>query len=385
MIFKKSETEFPSYVHKVIYLNVLRQTPIEISIGETEGIEPLLIESCRAYYDFIMEMHSNMYEDPAAWGMKPGEYDEFLGNLKENGMKQMNPTKTKALRSRARNCVHSYLHLLLSLGRLGELKNNALYLQPEVYLGMRRFFDKSLDAKMKNLFNDIPYEVRLNGFKRVGFIISEDEHGIVIQSENHPNMLYAMSVLAKLEKHEDTFGEHNFLHCDFRQIFNGYIPRYEDVVQPLQEEQKSVIDQVHAFAMEMKLSCACTTYWKVNCHYKGKQVMCIDTDDRFEDKSRLVNTVRIRINGTNHGAAEYLDKIAGQGEDEIKYYMKHMNYCTACSTSHLGGKQPVFGRNVRLCGPPSFRIVNPVGNDLDRIRRFIELRKEMIVLEKATK
>lgn len=111
--------------------------------------------------------------------------------------------------------------------------------------------------------------------------------------------------------------------------------------------------------------------------------MCIDTDDRFEHKSGLVNTVRIRVNGTNHGSKEYINKISEQGNEFVKYFMKHMNYCTACSTSHMGWKQNVFDRNVRLCGQPSFRIIEPQEKDIGCVKKFIELRKEMITLEKG--
>jgi hypothetical protein len=91
MRFIKTKTDFPSYVHKVIYLNALRQTPIEKSLAYVEGIDSILIESCREYFSFIMDMHSDMYDDPVVWGMNPGEYDEFLGKRKEKDMRQKLP------------------------------------------------------------------------------------------------------------------------------------------------------------------------------------------------------------------------------------------------------------------------------------------------------
>ncbi|MDF2586824.1 MAG: hypothetical protein K0S41_665 [Anaerocolumna sp.] len=38
MKFIKLKNEFPSYIHKVIYLHALRQTPLEVSLKDTTGI-----------------------------------------------------------------------------------------------------------------------------------------------------------------------------------------------------------------------------------------------------------------------------------------------------------------------------------------------------------
>lgn len=385
MQFMKDKREFPTYVHKVIYLNALRQTPIERSLASTDGVDHKLVRSCQEYYNFVMDMHSDMYENPSAWGMDPGEYDEFLGNRKENGMKQKQPSKTKVLRSKARNCIQPYQHLLLSLGKIGRLVNSALILSNEEYYGIKKYYDVRLNPKLKNTFILVPYQVRLNAFQRIGLIITESDNGVTIISKRYPNMLQAMIELAKSSVDVETFGEHNFHHTDFRQIFYRYTPQYVDVVQPLIDSQRDIIDLVHALAPELGLTSDCSTYWKINYHYKGVHVMCIDTDDRFEHRSKLVNTVRIRINGAMSELQIYLDKIREQGDELVKYFMRHLSYCTACSTTHLGLKCEVFGRNVRVCGGPTFQIINPSESDIEYIRKFIELRKEMIELEKNKK
>jgi hypothetical protein len=275
------------------------------------------------------------------------------------------------------------MQLLSALGNLGERKGDSLLIPAAAYLDKKKYFDKTLEPKIKNLLNQVPYKVRMDALKRVGFIINENPDNTVIISEKYPKMLYAMSELAKAAGKVKTFGEHNFAFCDFRQIFSGYTPKYEDVMITLTVEQREVIDKVHALAKEMKLVSSCTTYWKINYHFKSVQVMCIDTDERFDYKTGQINSVRIRINGTNLGAPEYLDRIYEEGDAFVKYFMRHKNYCTGCSTSHIGWTKNVFGRNVRLCGHPSFRIVNPTEGDLDYIKKFIEFRKEMILLEKG--
>jgi hypothetical protein len=107
--------------------------------------------------------------------------------------------------------------------------------------------------------------------------------------------------------------------------------------------------------------------------------MCIDTDNRIGNKNGLINTARLKIDGTSNGSEAYLEKISKQGSKFITYFNIHMNYCTACSTSHIGWIKNIFGRNVRLCGYPHFRITSPSEKDLAYIKKFIEFRQEMIL------
>ena len=86
------------------------------------------------------------------------------------------------------------------------------------------------------------------------------------------------------------------------------------------------------------------------------------------------------MNGGN--TDHYIDNIANKGKNFIDYLRKHMNYCTACSTSHIGWQRELFGHKVRLCCEPHFRIGNPSIDDINNIIAFIQLRMKEILFEK---
>lgn len=385
MQFNKNQREFPSRVHKIITITALRQTPPGVSLAGKDSCSPDLIESCRSYQHFIINMLSDMYDHPLAWGMNAGEYDAFLCGHKENAMKHRNPAKTLELRSKTYNCVHAYMEFLKNIAAAGIPDGESLLIPPADFTNIRTKFDKTLTPKKSSLFNDVPYRTRLDALARVGFIVNENEtlHGgdAVITYKQNADIFPAMIELAKSAVNAKTFGGHNFYYTDFRQIFSNYIPGYEDVVQPLSDNQRIVTDEIHELAKAMKLRPSCTTYWKVNYQYKGKFVMCIDTDDITGERSGCVNNFRIRVGGSHD--SRYLDKIAAKGDDFVKYFMRHLSYCTACSTSHAGGGfYNIFGRRVRLCCGPAFRILNAVHEDIAYIKQFIEICMEMISLEK---
>ncbi len=126
MEYVKGVTEFPSLVQKRIYITALQQTPLEVSLTKTNGIDPILIKSCRDYHSFIMSMLSDMYENSLEYGMNTGEYDSFLNGRKENGVKRKFPSKTLELRSKTFNCVNGYLKFLFEIGKAGSVKTASL-------------------------------------------------------------------------------------------------------------------------------------------------------------------------------------------------------------------------------------------------------------------
>ena len=385
MEFSKTFTDFPSRVHRLIYLTALRQTPLVNSLKETQGVDESVLDSCKQYHEFVMDMLSLMYQNPDSFGMKPGQYEVFLGGKKENAMKQLIPLKTLEIRSETCNTVPSYFRLLHRFAQFGTANDQSLTIAEETYLNIRKNYDADYDKK-KNTEKSIPYSVRISALNEVGLNLQELADGsILITNEKYPNMFLAMSLLSKAGWGKKPYGEHNFIYTDFRQIWNEkHLPNYEDFMRVLPDEQKEVIDQVRESAKALGLRESCKTYWKVDYHYKSKHVMLIDSEFDWQgEKNPRCNNTRIRVNGGN--TDHYIDNIASKGDDFIQYFRKHMNYCTACSTSHIGWQRDLFGHKVRLCCEPHFRITNPSMSDVDNVVKFIQLRNQEILFEKESK
>jgi hypothetical protein len=368
MIFEKNFTGFPTRIHRAIYNAALRLTPLDVSL--TDITDPFLIESCRQYHAFLLSLLSDMYADPHAYGMIAGEYETYLNGRHWEAVRRIEPSKVNKHRTKKANALPSYFRFFLRIAQTGTLSDagKSILLPTEAVAGLKAIKD--------GLGGFIPYEVRVPALTRVGFIIAEKADGsATVTSENFPDMMFALSELGKSEGNTKTFGEHNFFNCEFRQIGKSYIPTYDDVMRVLPDDRRAVIDEINRMVKKLKLRASCSTYWKVNYHYKGKHIMCIGTDsyEGFNGKlSPWCNSVNVRVNGSHR--QEYLQNAAAHGAEFVKYFHGHLPFCRACSKGHIGAVYHVLGKTTRLCCGPSFRVEDPSAGELDYIRKFIELR-----------
>lgn len=80
MIFDRNLTEFPTMVHRDIYMRALRLVPPEVSLAAMEKTEPATAASGREFYHFIYELYGDMYCNPESYGMTPGAYEAFAAS-----------------------------------------------------------------------------------------------------------------------------------------------------------------------------------------------------------------------------------------------------------------------------------------------------------------
>ncbi len=370
--FQKSRRSFPSEVHRVIHVMALRQTPLSVSLAGTDISEDMK-ESCKAYHEFVHALLADMFENPLAYGLKAGELENFLGGKKINGMKQKFPSKTKSLLSVTHNSLCN-LRFLEQLALAGEVVEDNLVLSPEAYQGIRTVFDRSLTPKKKTIMNEVPYDTLLGSLERVGFVINDSDSRVTIASLKFPKMFPAMVELAKSVHTVKTFGNEGFFHCEFRQMFNKHTPDYHDVLQPLDENNYNMANLLHEYLLSRGAKPSCTTYWKINYHYKGEHVMLISTNG---------NELEVRITGVYGWNDKSLmnSRLEARDNDFQAYALRHLNYCTACSTSHLGGFITVLGKNKRVCGGGgiAFKIKNPTKADIQYIKDLADMRMDILL------
>lgn len=374
MEFIKEQTHFPTLVHKVIYNNAMKLTPLQKSLNNVENVDSEMVDSCREYFNFIIKMYSHMYQNPTEYGMNAGEYDAFLNNKKENGVKRKFPSKTLELRSKTYNCVHGYLHLLFYLGDKGRVENNQLIIMKDDYDEIKSVFDLTLAPNKKSIFNDIPFNTRLNALKQLGLVISENECGAYVISENFPNMLTALCKLAKSVDTVKTFGKEGFFSLEYRQIWNNHKPDYFDITNPITDESRQVADELNHYLKSVKAHPSITTFWKANYKYKGVFVFSLDTS-----WSEL-NIRVVCVYGLDEQALALFNKLAEElNSDEQQYLLRHLNYCKGCSTSHDGGWfVNILGKRKRVCGGLGIMVKNPGSQDIAYIKKFINIRLNII-------
>lgn len=368
--FPKERKDFPTAVHREIHIAALQLTPPERSLsGMTD---PVLRESCLDYYAFVCDMLADMYADPDNWGQQPGALEAFLYGRKPNQAKRHEPAKVDAQRSIVFSAVPSYQNLLRRLGEAGVCNREGLLVPSEAYQTVRKRHDASL-SKGKTNDNRIPYEQRWQALGRVGLSLQAlPDGGAQLRCQTHPGMFLALSALAKSAPNTKTGGV-GFQQCEFRQIASSYQPGYQDVVQPLDDAMRARADALHQALRAHKCSASCTTYWKVNYKYRNEQVCCIGTNG---------NALEVRVNGCyGWDDPEIVNKRLRDFEPAFqRYVLRHLQYCTGCSGSHLGCFTTVLEKKKRVCGGGSigFRVYDPDDVDIACFLRLLELRRAVI-------
>lgn len=360
MDFSIERTDFPSEVHKVIYSAAREIIPLEYSLNGID--DESLKQSCEDYHQFIMELLSDMYEFPEAYSLSVYELEQFLDGKKLNGMKQKYPSRTKSILSHTRNSVERYIALLCRIAFMGTVHDDCLELHSEVL--------PSLEKAVNTSSSPISLEKRLEALSRVGFV----QTNTGFRSNNHPHMFLSMCKLAEKTKGTTSgFTYYNFSKCDFRNIIKNHKPTHVDYFWPLIDERKKVAYELHNIAIEYGCREQINTFLKTDYKYKGNQVLLIDSADGDLD-------IRITEAYKWDGHSLINDRLEKETTEFQTYALRHLWRCTACATTHLGQFIEVLGTRNRVCGGGmiGFQWHNPSGEDIKFIRRFLQMRCEII-------
>ena len=360
MDFRKELVDFPSAVHRLIYFAARGLTPLEKSLADIR--DPDMRASCAAHRGFLLDMLSDMYDNPGAYSLPVLELERFLDGRKLNGVKQKFPARTKAVLSRTRNAVHGYMVLLCVLGLSGTPRGDALLVPEETYPAIAR--------RVNGPTSPISLEARLAALSRVGLERTDDG----LRARTHPNLFPALCALAKKTDGKlSGFAFFAFCNAEFRTLGAKYRPAPEDYFEPLVRERRAAAVALDNFATNNGLYPVISTFWKADYKYKGVQVLCVNS---FEGE------LDIRVTETYNWDDPALinDRLEKEPHAFQRNALRHVWRCDACATTHLGRFVTILGKRQRVCGGGAigFRWRNPAPEDIGAIERLIELRCEII-------
>jgi hypothetical protein len=367
-------------------MTALRMTPPDISLSEIQKSDPKLAASGREFYSFMIELLADMYNDPCLYGMHPGVYEEFTNGRRYNAVKRFQPDKTRLFYDQASAELFSYLELLKETGIHCKMKDSNCVLSTKDFEYVKSY-DNMAGRKKENA---IPIETVIDMFARIGLRFDIDNgNSVAVINEKYPNMFIAMSALAKAADESvkkpvssslKYFFAINYNYLEFRQILRNYKPVYDDVVRSLSDDGRMIIEIIHKIAKEYKMR-ETYNYFGIEYQYKSKRVMTVWTDNLWLEphgsQKQWIRNLNVRIWGFSH--PDYQKKVEAYGEDFIKYFRQHLNYCVCCNPDHVVGRngiRQVLGKNVRICSDPGGIIKNPTMEDLPYIRRYIDLKME---------
>ena len=382
MKFDRNTTTFPTMLHRDIYMTALRMTPLEISLAGIEQTD--LAESGREFYSFMIELLTDMYNDPCLYGMHPGEYEKFANGLPYNAIKRRQPAQARLYYDQSNAELSSYLGLMRLIADHYKPTNGNCVLTAEEYEDVKKQ-DKA-----------VPIETVIKILERTGVRFRENaDRSVTVINEKYPNMFASMAALSLAAENSiknpvsrslKFFFAVNYDYLEFRQIFQNYKPGYDDVVRVLPDDGREIVQALHKMAKEYKLRESYGHFY-IEYKYKSKSVMTVTTDNRswwIEPRGlqkQWTRYIHVRLRGSSR--PEYLQHVESYGEEFVKYFQRHLNYCVCCNPDHVVGnigKRQVFGRNVRLCSPEiRGDIKGLTEKDLPYIRKYIELRLEEIL------
>ena len=393
MDFDRNITEFPTMLHRDIYMSALRMTPPEISLAEIDKTDPDLAKSGREFYAFKTELLADMYSNPHLYGMNPGVYEEFANGQKYNAIKRKQPAKALAVHDQSLAELSSYLELLKSVASLCIIKDDKCVLSVEdfTYIKSYKYLPKRQQEKAVSI------ETVLNAFQKNGLEFHENADGsVTVLNKKYPHMFTAMSALAKsvdasiknpVSSSLKYYFSYNWSYLDFRQIYQNYKPVFEDYVRFLPDDKLALVRVPHNMAKEYKMHETYARPFMIQYTYKGKKTMTISVHDLWTEPygkhKQWIRCMWVSVAGSSR--LEYQQKVEEQGEDFVKYFRRHLNYCCCCSPDHVLGRdgiRQVLGRNVRICGSDiGGAIKNPTMKDVPYIKKYIDLRIDEILIK----
>ena len=389
MEFDRNIREFPTMVHRDIYMTALRLTPPEVSLAEIEKTDPALAESGREFYAFMVELLADMYNDPCLYGMKTGAYEQFVNGARYNTVKRKQPVEARVFYDQSSAELSSYLELLKSVASLCRIETGNCALSAEDFAYIKSYAYLP-DRKRERA---VPIDTVIDMFARIGLEFHRNADGSVTMTNGrYPHMFSAMSALAKavdesVKKPASSslkyFFTYNWLYLEFRQIIQNYKPVYEDYVRFLPDDGRAVMAALHDMAKEYKMRETYIRPFGIEYHYKGKRVVTIWVHDAWIEPHRAqkhwIRNLTVRIWGS--ARPEYQQNVEKCGEDFVKYFRRHLNYCGCCNPDHVAGSsgiRQVLSKNVRICSDPGGIVKNPATEDLPYIRKYIDLRIDEI-------
>ena len=330
MIFDRNTTEFPTMIHRDIYMKALRLIPPEVSLAELEKTDPIMAASGREFYNFMLELYGDMYCNPEAYGMTPGVYEAFAAGRKWGNIRlRLKDSCDHYDLSGAQ--ISSYENFIREIALYCNISDGCCYL---TYDDFEKVKDLKRITAVKGQHLLLPIETVMKNLERVGLYFCDNGKRIQVISEIYPNMFLSASAL----KHavEDTintpvskklkyfFGEYIDT-LEFRLLQGIYYPNFEDQIRSLSDKDREAVIALDALTKEYKLR----PNYKASLlgyeyKYKGKPMLGVGTnnDSWFTEPNRKQNLwVRhVAVNISESSDPSYFDNIEKLGEDFKKYY-----------------------------------------------------------------
>lgn len=191
MIFDRNLTEFPTMVHRDIYMRALRLVPPEVSLAAMEKTEPATAASGREFYHFIYELYGDMYCNPESYGMTPGAYEAFAASRNWSHIR-LRVKDACAYYDLSEAQITSYMKFIYETALHCHISDGCCYITYDDFESVK---DLTRKTPVKTWRLLLPIETVMKNLERVGLHFRDDGSRIQVVHEMHPNLFLSAAAL----------------------------------------------------------------------------------------------------------------------------------------------------------------------------------------------
>lgn len=362
MSLSKEQTVFPSIAQQSIWTAAMALAPFDEVVPS--GLVEEEIDALRSgeanLRRFMVDMFTDMYENPDAYGIPVGVYDSYMDGRDRRSMGHKNDPKESRLRNQFQQAIQFYQKLLFEMGAGGEVDGARLRMETAVMDGMINKYNLRLIRGTQNQ--------RLNALTRLGMTIRRNDDAVVFENTRYPGMFTALRALARAGR--GVLALTNVLRCDFRGLIKGYKLGLEDVVAILPEKLRDNILAMDGFMQELGAKITIqplknTTLfspWKVSYTREGRSIYGFHAEpNRLEVYAYFNKSDNISRLGC---------RLKEEADPLYTWFNEHIpiRECRCPNNRRVD----IGGETKRICGLMNrLEVINPDGEDLARLRSVI--------------
>lgn len=244
---------FDTYTHHHLRDMIINISPYEVSIFSVIKTyeQTRWIDSIKSCHQFFIDWYKDMLEYPEVYELPVDKYPSEAMQLDRNIREYLAISKIKnlnlkyllkhhALKKKARSAIYFICDFMLSLGELGELRGNNLYID----LKER----SEIGVKYTNLMRDVKF---ITFLKRMGFAYDVQEEQIILSNDKYPDMFFAYYYLCKICASNKKI-RFLFYRCDFRALDTTFKWALNDIIRVAPERDKNFLLDIDGFMKVLK-------------------------------------------------------------------------------------------------------------------------------------
>ncbi len=329
-------------------------------IAPFEASEHQIKDGQLQFYQFMVSIYRNMYENPEEYFVFPKPYEEYTAKMKQRDehkeKEHTSDSRESTLRNTFQQAIQFYALFFYSLGvncdSIDE-ENGSLIITKEKYCNILSQMSLIHDSK----YNTERYEV----LSRLGVQTHENNDNVSVTISEYSNAMSGVQYLCKAP--DSKYKWMNFLRLDYKNAYS-LIPTVDDICKTLPPERAEVVrileDNLSAFKIKKKIKplrgIVSDFKWKVEYSYKGKNICGF-----YADNSYFMLCIYF-----NH-FQNITDFAKTLHEEDIKLFQWFKNQFPERLCKCSSNRRVYFGDEARrICGMSNrTEIVNPDNKDIE--------------------